>query len=72
LLLASTALLVRAALGAPSAARAACVPSILTISGPIADPVVSNGRSILFTGGGSIVGGAEGPLKLIDVWSRPS
>jgi hypothetical protein len=49
-----------AALSAPSAARAACVPSLQTISGPVAGPVVSNGGPITVTGSGKIAGGPDG------------
>ena len=59
-LLASASLVALAALGLPSAAAAACVPSPQTISGPVAGPVVSNGGAIKVTGGGGIARGEEG------------
>ena len=45
-LLASASLIVLAVFGAPSEARAACVPSLQIISGPRTGPVVSNGGAI--------------------------
>ena len=56
-LLASASLV---ALVMPGAAWAACTPSTRTISTGVTGPVLSNGESILVTGGGSIAGGAEG------------
>ena len=56
-LLASASLV---ALVMPGAAWAACTPSTRTISTGVTGPVLSNGGSILVTGGGSIAGGAEG------------
>src|SRR6516164_2036793 len=59
-LLASASIIVLAAFGAPDAAKAACVPSPKTISGPVAGPVVSNGGAITITGSGDISGGPDG------------
>ena len=59
-LLASASLVVLAAVGLPGAARAACVPSLQTISGPVTGPVVSNGGAITVTGSGNISGGPDG------------
>src|SRR5947209_1813586 len=48
-LLAGASLVVLAALGAPGAARAACVPSQQTINRPTAGPILSNGGGISVT-----------------------
>ena len=48
-LLAGASLVVLAALGAPGAARAACVASQQTINRPTAGPIVSNGGGITVT-----------------------
>ena len=59
-LLASASIIVLAVFGAPSEARAACVPSLQTISGPRTGPVVSNGGAITVTSSGEISGGPDG------------
>ena len=59
-LLASASIIVLAVFGAPDAAKAACVPSPETISGPVTGPVVSNGGAITVTGSGDISGGPDG------------
>ena len=48
------------ALGGAGVARAACVPSLQTISGNTAGPIVSDGGAITVTGSGSILGGPDG------------
>ncbi len=55
-LLAGASAFALAALGASGVARAGCVPSLQTISGPITGPVVSNGGAITVTGSGEISG----------------
>ena len=59
-LLASASIIALAAIGVSGAARAACVPSLQTISGPVSGPVVSNGGAINVTGAGDISGGPDG------------
>ena len=59
-LFASASIIVLAVFGAPDAAKAACVPSPKTISGPVRGPVVSNVGAITVTGSGDISGGPDG------------
>jgi hypothetical protein len=59
-LLASASLIALAALAAPGAARAACVPSQQTINRPTAGPIVSNGGGITVAAAGSILGDPDG------------
>src|SRR5271165_6892997 len=51
------------ALGGAGVARA-CVPSLQTISGQTAGPIVSNGGAITVTGSGSVNGGPTGVAAL--------
>jgi hypothetical protein len=59
-LLASASLIALAALTAPGAARAECVPSQQTINRPTAGPIVSNGGGITVAAAGSILGDPDG------------
>ena len=60
ILLAGASLAALALVGAPGRARAACVPSLQTLSGPTAGPVVSNGGAIVVTASGAVTGHPDG------------
>jgi hypothetical protein len=58
--LAGALLIAFAALGAPGAARATCMPALQTISKPVTGPILSNGGAITVTSTGSIAGKPDG------------